>query len=119
MRAFYPPMIAEYSECPLYSRLPSESVLNQLGYQLLGGGKKDEAIALFKLNVGRHPNSSNVYDSLAEAYEKNGQLDLAQTNYAQAVQLGSKTKASNLPVYRINLERVSKALKKPDPTPDK
>src|SRR6516164_5611055 len=70
-----------------YTILPPELLMNQLGYQLLGGGKKDEAIAVFRSNVTRFPNSANVYDSLAEAYEKTGQLDLAQPNYERAAAL--------------------------------
>jgi tetratricopeptide (TPR) repeat protein len=94
-----------------YTILPSESLVNQLGYRLLlGDGKKDDAIAVFRSNVKRYPNSANVYDSLAEAYEKTGKLDLAKENYERAVQLGGQNKDPNLPAYRINFERVSKAL---------
>lgn len=45
-----------------------ESELNSLGYQLMGQKKKQEAIAIFKLNVELFPNSANPYDSLGEAY---------------------------------------------------
>jgi tetratricopeptide (TPR) repeat protein len=95
-----------------YPVRPSESLMNQLGYQLLGAGKKDEAIAVFKSNVERYPNSANVYDSLAEAYEKSGKMDLAKTNYERAVQVGTKTDARNLQAFRANFERVSKAVAK-------
>jgi predicted alpha/beta superfamily hydrolase len=91
---------------------PPEALINQAGYQLLGSGKADEAIAVFKANVQRYPNSANVYDSLAEAYEKSNKLEPAKENYERAVQVGSKNQDANLTLYRINLERVSKALKK-------
>jgi predicted alpha/beta superfamily hydrolase len=94
-----------------YTIVPSESLVNQLGYRLLlGDGKKDDAIAVFRSNVKRYPSSANVYDSLAEAYEKTGKLDLAKENYERAVQLGGQNKDPNLPAYRINFDRVSKAL---------
>jgi predicted alpha/beta superfamily hydrolase len=99
--------------------LPSESTMNQLGYQLLGRGKTDEAISVFKTNVERYPNSSNVYDSLAEAYEKVGRLEQARTNYERAVQLSAKHQDANLNLFRSNFERVSKALKSRGETPEK
>jgi hypothetical protein len=49
-----------------------ESELNILGYQLLYGDKKaGNAIAIFKLNATAHPQSSNAFDSLGEAYRVN------------------------------------------------
>ncbi len=95
-----------------YAILPPELLMNNLGYQLLGAGKMEEAIAVFKSNVERYPNSANVYDSLAEAYEKGGKLDLARPNYEKAVQLGSQNNDPNLQVYKTNFERVDGLLKK-------
>ncbi len=94
-----------------YAVLPPEALINQFGYQLMALGKNDEAVAAFKLNVKNYPESANVYDSLAEFYEKNGKLDLAKPNYAKAVELG-QANDPNLPVYKTNLERVTEALKK-------
>jgi predicted alpha/beta superfamily hydrolase len=102
-----------------YTILPPEQLMNQVGYQLFGDGKKDEAIAVFKLNAERYSNSANVYDSLAEAYEKTGKLDLAKPNYERAVQLGTKNKDPFLKNYQANFDRVSKALSKESTTPDK
>ncbi len=95
-----------------YAILPPEALMNNLGYQLFGAGKTEEAIAVFKLNVERYLNSANVYDSLAEAYEKTGKLDLARPNYEKAVQLGSQNDDPNLQVYKTNFERVDGMLKK-------
>jgi predicted alpha/beta superfamily hydrolase len=89
---------------------PPEQMVNNLAYGLLRSGKVDEAIAAFKANVERYPTSANVYDSLAEAYEKTGKPDLARPNYERAVQLGQKNGDLNLRAYRNNFERVSKAL---------
>ena len=56
----------------------SESELNSLGYQLLyGNGKTSEAIEIFKLNTVAYPQSSNTFDSLAEAYHMSGNKELA------------------------------------------
>lgn len=95
-----------------YTVLPPEAMMNLFGYQLVALGKMDEALAVFKFNVKTYPESANVYDSLAEYYEKTGKLDLAKPNYAKAVELGSQTNDPNLPVYKTNLERVSDTLKK-------
>lgn len=95
-----------------YTVLPPEAMMNLFGYQLVALGKMDEAVAVFKLNVKNYPESANVYDSLAEFYEKTGKLDLAKPNYAKAVELGTQANDPNLQVYKTNLDRVSEALKK-------
>jgi tetratricopeptide (TPR) repeat protein len=64
-----------------------EAKINQLGYQLLNRGKTAEAIEVFKLNVREFPKSSNVYDSLGEAYAKAGNRELAVQNYKRAIEL--------------------------------
>jgi uncharacterized protein len=88
-----------------------ENLINQVGYQLLFGEKTDEAIAAFKVNVERYPESANVYDSLAEAYERSGRLDLAAPLYEKASTLGQRNKDPNLGIYQANFERVSAKLK--------
>lgn len=65
----------------------SEAPLNLLGYQLMGENKLDEAIEIFKLNVEEYPNNFNPYDSLAEAFMKNGQLRLAEIYYSKSLAL--------------------------------
>ncbi len=94
-----------------FTVLPPEALMNNLGYALMGDGKMDEALKVFKSNVERYPNSANVYDSLAECYEKNGKLDLARPNYEKATQLGAQNGDPNLQVYKTNFERVDGLLK--------
>ena len=55
----------------------TEQQINALGYEYISKGKIDEAIALFKLNLEEHPESSNVYDSLGEGYFLKGEYELA------------------------------------------
>lgn len=83
-----------------------EPLINQLGYQLLGAGKTEEAIAAFKANVERYPASANVYDSLAEAYERSGRLEMARPNYEKAYALGKESSDPNVATYKTNMERV-------------
>ncbi|HEY9282680.1 MAG TPA: serine hydrolase [Pyrinomonadaceae bacterium] len=67
---------------------PSETDLNDWAYRMLnGGGKKKEALEIFKLNVSLYPDSANVYDSVAEAYEANGERQLAIKNYRRSLEL--------------------------------
>jgi tetratricopeptide (TPR) repeat protein len=68
----------------------SEKHLNALGYKVIEHGKLDFAIALFKLNAERFPQSANVWDSLAEGYMKNGQRELAIANYEKSLALNPK-----------------------------
>jgi len=65
----------------------NEARMNILGYQNLQSGKIIEAIELFKLNVLAYPQSSNVYDSLGEAYLANGESQLAIINYKKSIEL--------------------------------
>ena len=94
-----------------FTVLPPEGLMNNVAYQMFSTGKKEEAIAAFRGNVERYPHSANVYDSLAEAYEKSGQLDLARANYERAVELGTKNKDPNVQSYRARVDRVTAALK--------
>jgi uncharacterized protein len=94
-----------------YTIAVPEALINQLGYQSLFAGRADEAIAIFKTNVERYPDSANVYDSLAEAYERSGRLELAAPLYEKAQALGQQSQDPNFAVYKANFERVSEKLK--------
>jgi tetratricopeptide (TPR) repeat protein len=67
-----------------------ERALNQLGYMLLQKGRNADAIAIFNLNIEEYPKSANVYDSLAEAYAKDGQKQKAIDNYRKSLELDPK-----------------------------
>ena len=63
-----------------------EIEMNALGYRYLQSGKVKDAIELFKLNTIAYPKSGNVYDSLGEAYLKDGQKELAIKNYEKSLE---------------------------------
>lgn len=65
--------------------LVTEVDVNNLGYQLLGEGKTAEALDLFRKNAVDHPQSWNVWDSLAEGLEKSGDAKGARENYQKAL----------------------------------
>jgi predicted alpha/beta superfamily hydrolase len=99
-----------------YSIPTPEFVINQIGYRLISEAKPEEAIALFKANVERYPQSANVYDSLAEAYEREGKLDLAEPLYNKARVLGEQNNDPNIAIYKANYERVHAKLKESQAT---
>ncbi len=65
----------------------SETELNNYGYQLLGAGNAADAVATFRENAKRHPESWNVFDSLAEGLVAEGKKDEAIRNYEQALSM--------------------------------
>ena len=67
--------------------IATEADLNAYGYELLGQMKTDEAIAIFDKNVKAHPQSWNVYDSLAEAYAVKGEVRKAIEYYTRALNM--------------------------------
>ena len=95
---------AELSERFGYEIRTPESVINNIGYGLLWMGRVDDAVAVFRSNVRRHPRSANAHDSLGDAYAAAGDWERASESYAQAVARGRETGDPNLFVYRRNLE---------------
>ena len=93
-----------------------ENLINQMGYQFLSDSKPDEAIAVFKTNVERYPASANVYDSLAEAYERQGRIDLAVPLYDKARTLGQQNNDPNASLFKANYERAQTKLKETQTT---
>ena len=67
--------------------IANENDLNLFAYGLLQQKKLDEAIAIFQRNVKEHPQSWNVYDSLAEAYATKGDKAAAVENYTRALSM--------------------------------
>ena len=55
-----------------------------------------------------YPQSSNVYDSLGEAYENNSQMGLAETNYQKAYDQGIRNGDPNSETYHAHLLRIRK-----------
>jgi CubicO group peptidase (beta-lactamase class C family) len=79
----------------------SEGELNTLGYQLLAKERAKDAIEVFKLNTEMFPQSANPFDSLGEAYLKDGQKELALANYKKAVELDPKNANAVLVIKRL------------------
>ena len=86
--------------------------LNLIGYEFMKEKDLEFAIQLFKLNVHLFPNEANTYDSLGEAYENNGQYDLALENYEKAVSVAKKQSHRLLSSFQSTLERFKNKLNK-------
>ena len=79
-----------YDELKKQPHAVDEFTLNALGYHLLYGGMEQDGVKVFQKNVQEYPQSSNVYDSLGEAYMKTGEKDLSIQNYEKSLQLNPK-----------------------------
>ena len=66
-----------------------ESVLNELGYRVLRGGRSDVGLAInvFRLNTVGYPESFNTWDSLAEGYMEKGDTLNATKFYEKSLEL--------------------------------
>jgi DUF2911 family protein len=63
----------------------TEADMNLYGYGLMGQGKVDSAIVVFRKNTKDYPKSWNTYDSLGEAYATKGDKKLAVESYSKAL----------------------------------
>ena len=97
-------------ESPDTYNFTNEDELTMFGYSFLWENKLPEAIAVFKLIVAEFPNSSNAYDSLGEAYLKNGDKELALFNYSKSLAMNADN---------FNAEDQIERIQFPDRVPEK
>ena len=77
------------------------SMLNGYGYKLINENKLDKAVEVFKLNVQAFPESSNAYDSLAEAYMLQKKWDMATENYQKSLKLNPDNVGASEKISKI------------------
>ena len=75
---------------PRYAFFDFESELNTTGYNLLGRGQHEQAIAVFTFITQLFPDSANTWDSLAEGYWKAGDIVKAKELYEKALAMDPK-----------------------------
>ncbi len=97
-------------EHPEAYNFKNEDELTMYGYGFLWSGNVAEALAIFKLIVAEFPDSSNPYDSLGEAYLKNGDRELALANYEKSLALNPDN---------FNAEDQIERIKNPGKVPEK
>jgi len=97
-------------ESPDTYNFKDEDELTLYGYSFLWENKVAEAIAVFKLIAEVFPNSANAYDSLGEAYLKNGNKELSLFNYGKSLALDPDN---------FNAEDQIERIKFPDRKPEK
>ena len=83
-----------------------ETVINTLAYNALGNGRVQDAIALFLRSTKSHPGSANAWDSLADGYEKAGQLPQAVSAVDKAVALATRDRLPNRDAYERHAHKV-------------
>jgi hypothetical protein len=87
--------------------LANEADMNQMGYQLLGDKKVDEALKVFKANTEKYPESSNAQDSYGEALAGSGDKAAAIAAYTKALSLAKD------PAQKKRIEGILAGLKAP------
>lgn len=97
-------------ESPDTYNFKNEDELTMYGYSFLWNNNLPDALAIFKLIVAEFPNNSNPYDSLGEAYMKNGDMELALTNYEKSLALNPDN---------FNAEDQIERIKFPNKVPEK
>lgn len=84
----------------------SESALNGLGYSLLRKGFRDPAVLVFEWNAASHPQSSNVHDSLGEAYLAVGRQQDARHSYEAALRLDPNSQSARSALASIGSSNI-------------
>ena len=82
-----------------------EREFNRLGYRLMNSNKIPEAIEIFKINVERYPNSGNVYDSLGEAYMRNGNTKEAIRNYEKSLEINPENTNARAMLENLQIKK--------------
>lgn len=70
-----------------YPNDPKDGILNNLGYQLMGDGKLEEALDILKLNTELFPEVANCWDSYGEILLKKDDNKAALEAYKKALSI--------------------------------
>lgn len=82
-----------------------ETRVNAFGYELLNEKDVATAVEAFKLNVKKHPDSWNAYDSMADGYNAAGDHKLALANYKLALARAPEEQKERLKKTIASLEK--------------
>ena len=70
-----------------YEILPSESIVNNMGYAFLRANKFESAYHFFRMNEINYPYSFNVYDALGDYHSAKGEKEEAKKYYIEALSI--------------------------------
>lgn len=84
----------------------SASALRKTGQDHLNNDNPNEAIAIFKYAVEKHPSDAFAHVTLGQAYEKNSQLELAKETYKKAYEIALSTSHPQVKWVKNFLDRV-------------
>jgi nicotinamidase-related amidase len=85
--------------------------LNIVGYTLIFKHRLADAIIVLKTNLRLFPDEPNCYDSLGDAYERNGEKELALSFYERASRKAKEKNDPNAPIFEKNYQRLKGATK--------
>lgn len=87
-----------------YTVKPEEGFINQLGYRFLSTvpDLREKSYAFFNLNIKNYPESANVYDSMADYYEKQNDFVSALKNVTKAYEI------SHSDIHKRRIEKLKK-----------
>ena len=88
----------------------SPGTLNEIGYAFLRRDRFEDARRAFERNIGLYPEVANGYDSLGEAYELEGNLELARENYSKALELAQKNDDRSAGFYEFRITNVDEMI---------
>ena len=83
----------------------SENQANLFGYELMGEKDMPTALEVFKMNIKKHPDSWNVYDSMGEAYNNSGDHKAALSNYKIALSKAPAEQKERIQKILTSLEK--------------
>ena len=98
-------VVSDALEAGLASGMATEMSINTLGYNYLGAGKTEMALAVFAFNVKQFPQSSNVYDSMGEALMKAGRIDESIKHYKKSVELDPGNENAKTLISKMEKEK--------------
>jgi hypothetical protein len=81
-----------------------EAQVNALGYQLIGIGKNEEALKVFEKNTIDHPDSWNVWDSLAEGLLAKGDKVKSKQLYEKAFGMAPENQKDRIKGILANIK---------------
>ncbi|KVV16439.1 serine hydrolase domain-containing protein [Flavobacterium sp. TAB 87] len=84
------------------STLHFEDVLNMIGYTLMNNDRLNDAIKVLEFNLEENPKSFNAFDSLAEGYFNNGQLEISKRNYQKSFELNPENTNAKEMINKID-----------------